>query len=1072
MKNEKYKSQSINLFNNVKFKETLLNFVNPIKPEINEEFEIYIKDLVKDLKKQEKEKSKEKDKNKEEEKKIIVKKINFNIVQYILKKRKRTKDELLVLKYFLSEMDFLSLIKADIAKDKLLFSLSKFLKLEKKPQNSIIFRYGNKGNKFYIVFSGELSVLILKETKVQISYLRYFMHLIILKLLKEDDLLYKIISSNFGSNKVNKDEFDFYFENINKFVNKYFGKFSNKNRYFIFKENICSNKLLNNKLTVSQNISYTDILNDLDIILDSDCSSGEEENEEEEDEENQKESEFNDEEYERNKSKSIKKAKRKEIFKKNPIMLKIYNINKNLNYEEILINQMEIKKLKFIVIYFIFCREFILSKKQFSSIHEYINYTYLNSPMHLSIDFDNIYKEKEIFNLYYYFEITKKSKGDTFGELALQHSDNKRTGTIYAVSDTVLGYLSKADYDLSISTIELKKRKKDVNFIMSFSIFRQMNWYVFENRYFNFFKKETIIKGEKIMAQGQKNSKLFFIVDGQFEVTTSMSLKKLYSFLRLKMGKNFDLVQGPLKGNNKIYTFRICIGYNKDLLGLKDCYFYNDISFIDATCISIKSTVFSVDISILNELREKNPEIGIDLKKFMDKKKEIMIERLKNIYYKTLKFMKYFQIRKNISYSSDKNKIKLKLNRKNDFKHINNSNILKDDKKEVIVESSNNKIHIHPKLNTNLNLNLIKFISKKKKNLYTNNTQNIDSNTEDTIKKIENLNTSIEFNNEIIKEHNKTFFKNRKSDYSELYTLSKNSESNKKKEFIICEKKENKKFDNINHIMKIRSLSTSKNNKFILKTSKELGKISDIHSSKKLFELYSPINTIIKKEYSNLFNWIEDNYNTKNSSRKKIKYNTEEKYFENEKLNKANNRKTNNLFKMRFSSKKTTPKKINIKKVLKLNKGIKDKLSEETNNNINDSFNKEKIKNKALSFNTKRHIKNNKFIIKKNGFKNSLEHRENRLKRLFSRFLKNTSCFVNKSNKKIENINKKKDLKCNIISNIEQYSNLSDLMNKKINFFLCSENTKKEYGFGSSKLYINNYASPYYYQNIHYKNEF
>ena len=323
---------------------------------------------------------------------------------------------------------------------------------------------------------------------------------------------------------------------------------------------------------------------------------------------------------------------------------------------------MDKKKLEFIVLYFIYIREAILSKKNFKSIHEYINYTYLNSSMHISFDFENYFFDKKEFTLFQYFEITKLKKGDTFGELALQHSDNKRTGTVMTYTDTVLGYLSKNDYELSISDIELKRRKKNVNFIMSFSIFSQMNWYVFENKYFNFFKKETFNKGDKIMAQGKKNSKLYFIMDGQFEITTSMTLKNIYSLLKIKMGKTFDLEPFPLYHKN--FNFRIYISYNKDLLGLSDCYYRKDISFINATCISLKSIVLSVDISILNELREKNHEIEEDLQKMIIKKQKIMIERLKIIYYKSLETLKFFKLEQNISSAKNKKKKQFKNKRR------------------------------------------------------------------------------------------------------------------------------------------------------------------------------------------------------------------------------------------------------------------------------------------------------------------------------------------------------------------------------------------------------------------------
>ena len=333
MKAIKPKSQSINILDTQKFKEALLNVISP---GIKEEYELYIEDLVKDIQRLEKIQSSDKDKNKKEEGDKPLIHINLNIVQYILNKRKRTDNDLLIIKCFLSEMNFISLLKIKVGKDKLLFSLGKYLKIEKKPQNSLLFRYGNKGTKFYIVFSGELSVLILKDAKVKISYMRYFMHLLILKLLKEDDLLYKILSSNYGANNIDKNEFDYYYDNINKFINKYFGKFNNKNRYFVFPEN--NNNEIKRKKTTTSFIShskYEEMLEDLDVVLDSEISSEEEEEVEKEEKIKSKTSEkkiMHNDFWLRKKEKSMKKIKRKEVLKKNKYLLKIYRGWKKFNH--------------------------------------------------------------------------------------------------------------------------------------------------------------------------------------------------------------------------------------------------------------------------------------------------------------------------------------------------------------------------------------------------------------------------------------------------------------------------------------------------------------------------------------------------------------------------------------------------------------------------------------------------------------------------------------------------------------------------------------------------------------------
>ena len=1026
MKNVKQKSQSINILKTKHFKEKLLKLMNP---GIKKEYELYIQDLIKDLNDQKNIKSLEKNiVEKEEQEKPLIH-IDINLIQYIINKSRRTDDDLFILKCFLKNMDFLSFLNIKGRNDKLLLSLSKYLKMESKPKNTILFRYGNKGTKFYIVFSGQLSVLILKEMKVNISYTRYFIHLLILKILKEDGLLYKIISSNFGANRVDKNEFDFYYESINKFVNKYFGKFKNKNRFFFPQENEDENlkALLSN---FNQRNHYKELLEDLDLVLDSELSSSEEEEEREEKPKllGRKKIEINKIKNPIKKGKDTRKIKRKEILKKNPSLLKIYKINKNLNYSELPIFQIEQKKVKLIVVFFIFCKELISNKKQFLSVDDYINFTFLNSPMHKSIKCENDISENEEFYLFQYFEIAKKKKGDTFGELALQHSDNQRTGTIITLSDTVLGYLTKNDYDLSLSNIELKKRKKDVDFIMSFSLFSQMNWFVFENKYFNYFKKEKFIQGDKIIIQGQKNQKLFFIMDGQYEISTVITLNKIYAILKSKLGKNIDIKRRNF--NNKTYNVRLYISSHQDLLGLNDCCFNEEISFVDATCISLESTVLTLEASILKEIRKKSPEIEIDIKQFIDKKQSIMIDRLKSFYNKIINTLDYLKKERNLSSSLSKN-VKLKLNNK-----INKNNNEEENKNYNKKRSSNEKKtkYLSSPIKTKASINIDNVNNYSNKN--GNNFGKIYINTEVKNLKMQNSkNNSMIINNKF-----DSFIKNiNKSGFNTDRWKNKENEDYMK--------------DKINQIMKFKSFRTNQKKRFILNSAK-LNRISNNHSEKKLIELYSPINKIINKEYSKLFNWIESNNNIKKSLKDKLRYNTENKSIE---IDKSNSNNMTNLLAQTISFKKKSN--INIRKLSQLNTSrIKEKskksiIEESYDYLLNDSFNGYKNNNNIKLLNKRKQDK--KINIKKNfKFKNNLEHREKRLKRLFTQFLNNASPLGNKNRKKI-NL-KKEQRKSNIISNYEENNNLSEYTNKKLNFFLCSEMTKKEYE--QKNNYYNNKA--------------
>jgi hypothetical protein len=144
---------------------------------------------------------------------------NYEIIQTILNKKKRSNEELIIIKTFLSTMKYLSSMIKIIDTDKILYSLSIYLKMESKNKDSVLFRYGNKGRKFYILLSGQVTILILKETKVQMTFLRYFMHLLQLKMMKEEELLKKTIVANKNFKyKLDERTFDSFYEKLIKYV--------------------------------------------------------------------------------------------------------------------------------------------------------------------------------------------------------------------------------------------------------------------------------------------------------------------------------------------------------------------------------------------------------------------------------------------------------------------------------------------------------------------------------------------------------------------------------------------------------------------------------------------------------------------------------------------------------------------------------------------------------------------------------------------------------------------------------------------------------------------------------------
>ena len=676
--------------------------------------------------------------------KIKLTPINIQTIQYILSNKTKNQNMLIVLNALLSNMKFVSIAKDEHDKEKLVSSLSSCLKLEKKPKGSLLFRYGNKGSRLYIVLGGEISVLILKEVIVELTFLNYLKYLLYLKLIKEDELVKKILATNqMGSIQLTEKYLDRYYENIIAFINKYYIKVSvneyevkrytslkkveqigsviknllrqntripqGKNKFNIkeinnqFKINIKNIKSFKRQTTIDESRLSSFIFHKNNILSidnkEEEIEKGKQEEKMKEKEEKIKEEkDEKDEEMEgENKekdsisdnsekdSKNINKINfndKKLNYEKNENNPKIKYIPsaKNPNYLELDVASLGPHDIVNLVNYVIHCLETLSQKtNKFYSPSEYIKLCSLDQ--NLKISDKNIKKEK--LTVFQYFEITKKVEGDIFGEITLQHDDNKRTATMIVTKDSVFGCLSRSDYNLCLRGIEMRKRKTDINFIISFSFFDEQNWVYFDKLYFNYFKKEYLTNGHVLVNQNEWIKNIYFIMEGQFEISTKLSYDDLKQIIKKKnkriiseqndkekeernksdnenigisdeeINKNNSNEQRDIRSYSKksddhlnkkkflllskkqmkqmkeIKTYRLSVIDNKDIIGLNDICNEDKISFIKATCISADAIVFSININILEQLRKKSWKFENNYQLISQRREKIMIERLK-----------------------------------------------------------------------------------------------------------------------------------------------------------------------------------------------------------------------------------------------------------------------------------------------------------------------------------------------------------------------------------------------------------------------------------------------------------
>ena len=448
----------------------------------------------------------------------------YEAIYYILSKSTRQNYELLIIKIYLQTLQkFMSTINIEQGLDHLLFSISNSLRCEKKQGNTVVFRYGDKGNKCYILLIGSVSILLPKENQIKCSYLVYFKHLMLLNLINEKELLRNTISIN-------------------------------RNIYIIDEDDI--------------------------------------------------ETAIHD----------LKKA----VAKKEPY----YKIN---------LFSFNPKEVKDIVDYYIKIVETLVNKniKQNCNVNDYIKYTYLYDN-----EDDDIYKKEELVTIYSYIEIVKKGKGDIFGEIALHSIDKKRNATIICINNCVFGTLSRDVYNNCLRDVEFRRRRNNIKFIHSFPIFQEIKWDIFENKFFNFFKREIIKHGQTIIKQGNIGDKIYFIKEGQYQINSLISLNEMTEILKEKRKLIFKPKNKYLANERKLY--RLSIINDQEVIGLNDVRL-NSYYIIDVICVSTQGIVFSLSDDVLEDISLKVPEVKRKLESLIKFKEKIITNRFLEIYKNTEK---------------------------------------------------------------------------------------------------------------------------------------------------------------------------------------------------------------------------------------------------------------------------------------------------------------------------------------------------------------------------------------------------------------------------------------------------
>lgn len=382
------------------------------------------------------------------------------------------------------------------------------------------------------------------------------------------------------------------------------------------------------------------------------------------------------------------------------------------------------------------------------------------------------------------------NEGNYFGDFALDKKNKKRTATIRADEDLVLGVICHEIYRDYIFSEKQKIKQREVAFINENFLFKEIKIFSFETKFFQHFALNEYFKEKEIYKQNSIDNKIFLIREGKLEISFEGSIVDLHDCIKKIIEKyeflinNINKIAHPffsIKNANfispkslnlyledehlidinrlkfrceriydyvtkkrKIHLFILSVN---EIVGLEDFFLDTKMHLYNADILSDRITVYKIDYENLKNIYKD--EIKIQ-QNFQDVCLDKILFFIKRIYSVKKNFYEIFSQTIDPSYelfSKNKQKDeKLKISKEKEkfsLNNFSNFNIVKDSSEKMkilpyttksrknVLSSKKNLIHIEQNfLPTNLMLSTFYKNNSSSKNNFTteeNNNKNINN---------------------------------------------------------------------------------------------------------------------------------------------------------------------------------------------------------------------------------------------------------------------------------------------------------------------------------------------------------
>ena len=239
------------------------------------------------------------------------------------------------------------------------------------------------------------------------------------------------------------------------------------------------------------------------------------------------------------------------------------------------------------------------------------------------------------------FYIAEKLKtGNKFGEMNVDQNfnneDNVRMETIIVYKNTEFGYLDKVDYNGILRDTYEKNREEKLKFLLDLPIFKNININLFMKNFDRYFIRKVFKYKDIIYKEGQNlnniNHFVYLVVEGNFEIKSQLSLNDIDSILlnsTLKRNINRNELDNLEKFQDYYEKKEIrfeSLGKN-DIIGLSDCS-WNNKYFYTVICNTINAIVYSVHITYFKMMLNNDEVMNGNLKELEQIKNHILLKML------------------------------------------------------------------------------------------------------------------------------------------------------------------------------------------------------------------------------------------------------------------------------------------------------------------------------------------------------------------------------------------------------------------------------------------------------------